>query len=150
MFGARTPRSGRRSGVPAAVFALLLAVSACGDSTGVDVAVGAYILVTVDGTPLPWIAEQDAIVTVNLVSAFLHVFEDDCRFDAAWNPVFADGTQNVNTTRTDCTWSRDGSELTFDFLDSTGTVRNVGVLDFDGLTLTNLDTGVVFYYETLR
>ena len=129
--------------------ALIVGLCACGESTRVDVAVGAYVLVTVDSDPLPWVAQDNVDVKLLLVSAFLHVFPDDCRFDATWHVTFADGTVNVDVARYDCTWSRDGSDVTITGPgDTPGT--SIGTIDQNGLSLMRPDIGIVFYYERLR
>ena len=129
--------------------ALIFGLSGCGDSTDVDVALGAYILVTVDGEPLPWVAQEDANVTLNLISAFLHIFPDNCRFDAMWEATFTGGIVETGPTRNDCTWSRNGSDVTITGPgDAPGT--SIGTLDQNGLSLMRPNIGIVFYYETLR
>ena len=94
-------------------------------------------------------AQDDVNVTLRLISAFLHIFPDNCRFDAMWQATFAGVIADAGVTQTDCTWSRDGSDVTITGPGDPG-ASGIGTLNQDGLSLMDPNIGIVFYYERLR
>ncbi len=126
---------------------LILGLSGCGDSTDVDFAVGSYTLLTVDGEPLPWVVRVEGDLTLRGIAGFLQIDPVGCRLDATYQATFAGVPAEPETITTECTWSREGSEILFTGLETGQTI--VGFLSGDRLSFVNEAIGHVFVYERL-
>ena len=68
---------------------LLAVQSGCAEATDVDVAIGTYTLITVNGDPLPWIVRVEGEMTLKGVSGILRIDPVGCRLDAMYQATFS-------------------------------------------------------------
>ncbi len=118
---------------------VLLGVTACGDDgTGTESVVGSYVLQTVDGGSLPWVASGSTEITAELVILNADM---SCRRRST-GPT----TDGGSVTPTEvCTYTMK-FEAIFLMFSPNGTPYSGSIIG-STLTLTNPASGVVFIYR---
>lgn len=126
----------------AAAAACLLLLSACGDSTSPEFTpVGRYVLLTVDGQPVPVVTIQSQSGTIELFAGAMELEEgDSCVGHRTLRETFLGQVTFVEDTEA-CIYRLDGPDLTVEW-EMGGT--DTGILEGDRLTLITLGIHLVF------
>ena len=118
---------------------VLLGVTACGDDgTGTESVVGSYVLQTVDGGSLPWVAPGSTEITAGLV-----ILNADMSCSRRLTSPTTDGG-SVTPTEV-CTYSMK-FEAIFLIFPPNGTITSGSIVG-STLTLTTPASGFVFIYR---
>lgn len=125
------------------VVAVALLPLGCGDSTGVDPAIGAWNLIEIDGMPLPFVWSVDGDVTLRALGARLDMQDGSCSVEATWQATFDVTPGPIDTIITACTWRRADSLIVFQFSDGPTT----GSISGDRMSISNDQIGREFTYQ---
>ena len=118
---------------------VLLGVTACGDDgTGTESVVGSYVLQTVDGGSLPWVASGSTEITAELVILNADM---SCRRRST-GPTTDGGSVTVTN---ECTYTMKFEAIFLTF--SPNSAPHRGSIVGSTLTLTSPGSGSVFIYE---
>lgn len=125
-----------------AAAAALVALTACGDSTGPNAHVGVYTLQTINGQNPPVVVDQDATTTVEVTSGVVTLNENGTFSDRIDFRV-TEGTSVVNDFDIATgTYTLSGNTVTFNVAGG-GSYSMV----LSGITLTQTDIGFTLVYR---
>ena len=119
-----------------------LAFAACGDSTGPESVAGRYALVSVNGTPLPFVLVQVLENKFEITAGHIQLNSDGTCSAAVTFRTTEDGVVTTDTEADTCTWTQNNTAIVFTFPDGS---TDAGSL-IDG-TISVTTDGVVLVYR---
>jgi hypothetical protein len=121
----------------AALLALAAFGGGCGDSTsgpGADL-VGTYVLISINGNPLPFAISTDEGLLEVTAGQFVFTGAGGCTGSITFRPV---ETQQTETLSNACTWTRTGSQVRIMWNDG---ATDTATLQNNRITLVAQDPG---------
>ena len=92
-----------------------LAFAACGDATGPESVAGRYALISMNGTPLPFLVVQVLEEKVEVAAGHIQLNADGTCTAAFTFRVTADGEVTSNLEARTCTWTYNNPAIAFNF-----------------------------------
>ena len=128
-------------------FLALLAIAACGDSTGPAPVPETYRLETIDGHALPYVTSHNeaAQYTAERISESYSLYSDKTFSFTYKTRVTVTGVWDDVSATYEGTWSAAGNKVTFVFTNEQ--FVRVGTLSGDTLTIVDAGTGAVMIYK---
>ena len=120
------------------------ALAACSDSTGPESSVGRYDLVSIQGTPLPFVLSEVFEDKIEITAGHMQLNADLTCSGSLTIQNTIDGRVTPNTQTNTCTWTQTGTAIDFTYPE--GPVLQGLLVD---RTLTVGSQGLVLMYERM-